>query len=110
MDVNFDNPVQLENAAFELGLERTYAYHCRRCNYAWFPRDFDPSNLTEDPYSHFLGQNIFNLEAPKACARGKSTQWRKDPRRKSKHTPREDIFHDMLTIHRLRAWHRQGKL
>ena len=73
MKVDFSDPNETESVGFELGLARTYAYHCFRCNYLWFPKDFDPmNNVYNFKDLYFIGQNIFELEPPKVCARCKS--------------------------------------
>lgn len=61
----------------EQGLQRVYAYHCTRCNYLWFPKDYD--------YDRTYQEEIFEREPPKACARCKSKQWMSPRRRKTKH-------------------------
>lgn len=105
------------------GLVITYAYHCNRCNYVWFPKDFDPvfSSTTSG------GLNLIDKKPPKACARCKSKYWNSPPRRKTHHTSKETtsysqhqlrtmelekmaIFgHDMLTTKRLRMEKRKIK-
>lgn len=59
----------------ERGLMLVHAYHCIRCNYLWFPRDYDPAY-----------HDIKNMEPPKACARCKSKYWRRIPSREIKHS------------------------
>ena len=59
----------------ERGLMLVQAYHCIRCNYLWFPRDYDPAY-----------HDIKNMEPPKACARCKSKYWRRIPYREIKHS------------------------
>jgi hypothetical protein len=79
------------NKAADLGLWETWAYHCIRCNYLWFPKDFD-----------FRGDDkIFDMEPPKACARCKSKYWNKIPQRETKNSD------EMLSLARLRAIRRQ---
>lgn len=51
--------------ASQLGLIKTLAYNCNRCNYLWFPRDYNPPS-----------DDIMKMEPPKACARCKSKYWR----------------------------------
>ena len=46
-----------EDRSGESGLMRVYAYHCSRCNYLWFPKDYD---------FHLMDREaIFELEPPK---------------------------------------------
>lgn len=117
--LNFAYPDQVEGRGYELGLRKTYAYHCNRCNYLWFPKDFDAVNPVNNHGEgvYFVGQNIFDLEPPKACARCKSKYWREFPKRTTRSilptkfaTPDDKGFHKMDGIPRLRALHRQGKL
>jgi hypothetical protein len=65
--------------ADEMGLVEVYAYHCRRCNYTWLPRDFDYNwrEPFEEEKSKWLwwGQDLFFREPPKSCARCKSRSW-----------------------------------
>ena len=116
---NFQYPDKVEDRGYELGLTRTYAYHCKRCNYLWFPKDFDADNQISNRGEgiFFVGQNIFYLEPPKACARCKSRYWREDPKRITSNVlptrlPDEYFigFHKLNGIPRARALHRQGKL
>ena len=109
-------PEEVEEAAWDLGLERTLAYHCKRCNYLWFPKDFEPVNRRTGNIV-YVGENIFELEPPKACARCKSRYWMKHPVRQSNSVEstgyRDTDFagiHKMDSVPRLRALHRQGKL
>ena len=51
----------------KLGLMKTYAYHCNRCDYLWFPRDYE--------YEH---DDIMKMKPPKSCARCKSKLWRQE--------------------------------
>lgn len=91
----------------KMGLCLVYAYFCKRCNYVWIPRDFDP--LTQDAFGG--GQNIFYKKPPKSCARCKSKYWNKLPQRKTKHTPnpKEGMYgHDMLTKPRVQALQRNA--
>jgi hypothetical protein len=87
-----------------MGLRLTFAYHCNRCDYLWFPKDFD-----------VIGENrtmrdIFNLPAPKACARCKNTQWNKPRRRKRKSPIPDNIKNDgMLALPRIKAANRNIK-
>jgi hypothetical protein len=48
-----------------LSLEETLAYHCKRCNYLWLPKDYD-----------FEHDDIMEMKPPKSCARCKSKYWR----------------------------------
>jgi len=57
-----------------LGLYAVLAYHCKRCNYLWFPRDYEISE-----------KNIIEITPPKSCARCKSKYWNKIPQRKIKY-------------------------
>ena len=57
-----------------LGLKAVLAYHCKRCNYLWFPRDYEISE-----------KNIIQITPPKSCARCKSKYWNKKPQRKIKY-------------------------
>jgi hypothetical protein len=84
----------------DLGLIEVLAYHCNRCNYLWFAKDFD------------LGENILELEPPKACARCKSKYWNKKPVRKTGqvYSDKYGMHHLLLSIPRYRALHRKGKL
>lgn len=59
----------------ERGLMTVLAYHCIRCNYLWFPRDYDPAY-----------DDIERMEPPKACARCKSKYWNQIPCRKIEHS------------------------
>ena len=58
----------------DLGLYAVLAYHCKRCNYLWFPRDYEISE-----------KNIIEITPPKSCARCKSKYWNKKPQRKIKY-------------------------
>lgn len=58
----------------ELGLKAVLAYHCRRCQYLWFPRDYE-----------IVEKNIIEITPPKSCARCKSKYWNKKPQRKIKY-------------------------
>ena len=75
----------------KLGLLAVLAYHCMRCNYLWFPKDYD--------YAEKL---ITKIPLPKSCARCKSKYWNIEPRRKIKHR-----HHAPFSISRVRAYHRQ---
>jgi len=57
-----------------LGLKAVLAYHCIRCQYLWFPRDYD-----------IVEKNIIQITPPKSCARCKSKYWNKKPQRKIKY-------------------------
>ena len=57
-----------------LGLKAVLAYHCKRCNYLWFPRDYE-----------FVEKNIIQITPPKSCARCKSKYWNRKPQRKIKY-------------------------
>jgi hypothetical protein len=61
-----------------MGLRLAFAYHCNRCDYLWYPKDLDV--IGQDKKM----KDIFNLPAPKACARCKSEYWNKPRRRKLK--------------------------
>ena len=90
----------------KLGLTQTWAYHCLRCNYLWFPKDFDAFTYN----TAFGGRNIFFRKSPKSCARCKSKYWKSLPKRKTKHTPdpKKGVYgHDMLTTKRIRAEQRE---
>ncbi len=112
---SFSSEIDVENAASDLGLKKTYAYYCERCNYLWFPKDFDPTNMIESSGSeYFTGQNIFDREPPKACARCKSKYWKALPQRSTENTfgnllgnKGDPGLHTMNTVPRLRAKHRQ---
>jgi hypothetical protein len=97
-DGSFMREVQEKQEA--LGLTDVMAYHCERCHYLWFPKDYD------------LGENILELEPPKACARCKSRYWNKRPVRKTEnvYSDKYGIHHYWNTMPRLRALHRKGKL
>jgi hypothetical protein len=58
----------------ELGLKAVLAYHCLRCQYLWFPRDYE-----------IVEKNIIEITPPKSCARCKSKYWNKKPQRKIKY-------------------------
>ncbi len=57
-----------------LGLKAVLAYHCIRCDYLWFPRDY-----------YIVEKNIIEITPPKSCARCKSKYWNKKPQRKIKY-------------------------
>ena len=57
-----------------LGLKAVLAYHCIRCHYLWFPRDYE-----------IVEKNIIEITPPKSCARCKSKYWNKKPQRKIKY-------------------------
>ena len=57
-----------------LGLKAVLAYHCLRCQYLWFPRDYE-----------IVEKNIIEITPPKSCARCKSKYWNKIPQRKIKY-------------------------
>ena len=57
-----------------LGLKAVLAYHCLRCQYLWFPRDYEIAE-----------KNIIQITPPKSCARCKSKYWNKKPQRKIKY-------------------------
>ena len=78
------------------GLFITYAYHCNRCNYAWFPKDFDAifSSVTSG------GLNLIRQTPPKSCARCKSKYWNSPPKRK---TSRTSIETTEFSTHKLRS-------
>jgi rubrerythrin len=79
-DGSFMKEIQEKQEA--LGLLDVMAYHCNRCHYLWFPKDFD------------LGENNLDLEPPKACARCKSKYWNKPPVRKT-----ENVYSDKYGMH-----------
>jgi hypothetical protein len=89
-----------------MGLRLTFSYHCNRCDYQWFPKDFD-----------IIGESrkmidIFNIQAPKACARCKSKQWTKLRKRKRvfKYPIPDNVKNDgMLTVPRIKAAYRNTK-
>ena len=58
----------------DLGLKAVLAYHCLRCQYLWFPRDYE-----------IVEKNIIEITPPKSCARCKSKYWNKIPQRKIKY-------------------------
>jgi hypothetical protein len=59
----------------DLGLKAVLAYHCLRCQYLWFPRDYE-----------IVEKNIIEITPPKSCARCKSKYWNKKPQRKIKYS------------------------
>lgn len=77
-----------EDKAFELGLINIWAYHCKRCNYVWLPKDFDFDK--KEPFRKnskwgIWGQDLFFRDSPKSCARCKSKSWKNQwMKRKSK--------------------------
>ena len=85
------------------GLVVTYAYHCQRCNYQWFPKDFDAvlSSATSG------GLNLIHKIPPKACARCKSKYWNSPPKRKTKHTSKET---SKFSQHKLRSYMGSDKM
>jgi hypothetical protein len=91
---------ELDEKAHKLGLHQMWAYRCMRCNYVWFPRDFDPMSMD--------GNELVQREPPKSCARCKSKQWNDLHRRYTK--TYDNDFIDSVGLPRLRALHRQGKL
>jgi len=62
------------NEHFKLGMMAVLAYHCKRCDYLWFPRDYS-----------IVEKNIIDIPPPKSCARCKSKYWNKKPQRKIKY-------------------------
>jgi len=78
-----------ENLRRDFGLERVFAYSCLRCNYLWFPKDYDPAEKL-----------ITQFPPPKVCARCKSKYWNKEPQRKIK-------SRYGASVARLRAYFRQ---
>lgn len=105
------------------GLIVTLAYHCNRCNYSWFPKDFDATFQKRT----ITNKKLMNRAPPKACARCKSKYWNSEPKNKTPHTKKETLSegqhkhrseepdkmglfgHDMLTSKRLRAEEREIK-
>jgi hypothetical protein len=85
------------------GLVVTYAYHCQRCNYLWFPKDFDAvlSSATSG------GLNLIHKIPPKACARCKSKYWNSPPKRNTKHTSKETT---KFSQHKLRSYMGSDKM
>ena len=63
-------PNEQQSKAEAKGLIKVYAYHCNRCNYLWFPRDYDYS---------FRSSPILEMDPPKSCARCKSRSWQRLP-------------------------------
>ena len=52
----------------DMGIRLAYAYFCYRCEYFWFPKDFDPEV-----------ENIEDRPLLKGCARCKSKYWNQLP-------------------------------
>jgi hypothetical protein len=75
--------------ASQLDLIKTLAYNCNRCNYLWFPKDYDPPS-----------DDIMKMEPPKSSARCKSKYWRE---------MRIQDRIDTGNLARLRATHRRVK-
>lgn len=103
---SFDNTLGLS----KLGFKTTIVYHCNRCDYLWFPKDFD--TVYKDPYL----RDIFNLPPPKGCARCKSKQWNQPRKRKrgpsipiAANETNTIINDGMLTMPRLKAAARNTK-
>ena len=85
----------------EAGLKLTLAYHCNRCDYQWFPKDFDNPSL-----------NIFDLLPPKSCARCKSRQWDKPRKRKAtpiKNPANPSKTYPWVALPRIKALNRNSK-
>ncbi len=80
-------PSDEENRATELSLWKVWAYHCYRCNYLWFPKDYD----------YGLDNPILNMTPPTSCARCKSKYWNKIPQRRTKN------YDNMLALPRIVA-------
>jgi hypothetical protein len=72
------------------GIWLVFAYHCQRCNYLWFPKDYDVL-ITDD---------IRTMTPPKACARCKSKYWNRIPAKIENH--------DLGSVARRRANRRRG--
>ena len=62
-----------EQKAEYAGMVLAYAYHCKRCNYLWLPKN---AELGRD---HYLERAL--SWRPKSCARCKSKQWNQERRR-----------------------------
>ena len=85
------------------GLVIAYAYHCQRCNYLWFPKDFDAvfSSATSG------GLNLIHRTPPKACARCKSKYWNSPFKRKTDRTSKETT---KFSTHKLRSYMGSDKM
>lgn len=85
------------------GVVVTYAYHCQRCNYLWFPKDFDAifSNATSG------GLNLIHKSPPKACARCKNRYWNSPYKRKTRRT---SIQTGDFSTHKLRSYMGSDKM
>jgi hypothetical protein len=89
-----------------MGLRLTFAYHCNRCDYLWFPKDFD--YYGKDKHM----KDIFNLAAPRACARCKSKLWNKPRKRKMrviKNPTDPSIIFQWVSLPRIKAVGRTQK-
>jgi len=69
--------INLNCEEYNTGLKLTFAYHCNRCDYLWFPKDFDD-------FGKYMFRDIMNLIPPKSCARCKTRSWNKPIQRKMK--------------------------
>jgi hypothetical protein len=67
--IDMIKPNEQEKKAADMGMIRSYAYHCNRCNYVWFPKDYDYRPTSP----------ILEMTPPKSCARCKSRSWNQIP-------------------------------
>lgn len=115
---NNDPYMALVNKAEKLGLRNLWAYHCNRCNYVWFHKDFD---MSRDRYElgkrkieivSDFGEDLFYREPQRACARCKSRYRNTLPTRKTENTFQIGKYsiHQEAAIPTYRAAHRTGLL
>ncbi len=76
-------------------LVKTWAYHCKRCNYVWLPKDYEYGE--EDDLTDRGGR-------PSACARCKSKYWADDRVNRNIMTISPEIREAMIPLSPLDKW------
>ena len=70
---------------YEKGLINIFAYHCKRCNYVWIPKDLDVQinldnqHITNKDARKSWKRYMLDREPPKCCARCKTKSWNVEP-------------------------------
>ena len=79
----------VENRAVDKSIVAAWCYHCKRCNYIWFPKDYGGYD-TFGERGEIIDNGILDCDPPKSCARCKSKYWNQYPRRKTKYYDTSD--------------------
>jgi hypothetical protein len=79
----------VNNRTVDKSIVAAWCYHCKRCNYIWFPKDYTGYDTFGDR-GEIIDNGILDRDPPKSCARCKSKYWNQYPRRKTKYYDTSD--------------------